>query len=64
MREELPYVGKTREMIVDFQRRSDQPESVVFEGESMERVLTYIYKDLGVLFDNTRSAGSRIVTIF
>ncbi len=42
--------GKTREMIVDFRRKSDRPEPVVIEGEPIETVSTYKY--LGVLFDN------------
>ena len=52
-RERKLYVGKTKEITVDFQRKSNQPELVLSEGEELERVEAYKY--LGVFFDRTLS---------
>ena len=35
------HVGKTREMIMDFGRKSNQPEPIVIRGKAIERVITF-----------------------
>lgn len=43
-------VSKTKELIIDFRKRSDCHESIKIEGETVEQVKSYKY--LGVLINN------------